>query len=108
MVMCGPRMLELRFSAQVQTKTEVSPNGDVAGAVTDFVINLNVDMDPAQPGKALLKGQAVRIKLPEDLKFKADKEFPIHNLFGAPDCSRCDGAAGDLLTSIVRRLCGVE
>ena len=38
-------------------KAPISPDGDVAGAVTDFVINLAVDMDPSAPGRVLRMGE---------------------------------------------------
>ena len=34
-------------------KAPISPDGDVAGALTDFVINLAGDMDPSVPGRVL-------------------------------------------------------
>jgi hypothetical protein len=86
--MLGLAMVPAQASGLVKSivKAPISPNGDVAGAVTDFVINLNVDMDPAAPGKMLRKGQAIKIKLPAAIKPKAVGEFPVRDLFSAPDC----------------------
>ena len=68
--MLGLAMAPAQASGLVKSivKAPIAPDGDVAGAVTDFVINLNVDMDPAAPGKMLRKGQAIKIKLPAAIK----------------------------------------
>ena len=49
-------------------KAPIIPDGDVAGAPTDLVINLNVDMDPAKPGLTLLKGKKFKVTLPASFK----------------------------------------
>ncbi len=46
-------------------KAPIVPDGDVAGAPADFVINLDTDMDPAVPGRTLLAGNTIRVTLPE-------------------------------------------
>ena len=46
-------------------KAPIVPDGDVAGAPADFVINLDSDMHPAVPGRTLLAGNTIRITLPE-------------------------------------------
>lgn len=46
-------------------KAPIVPDGDVAGALTDFVINLDTDMDPSVPGRTLLAGNTIRVTLPE-------------------------------------------
>ena len=38
-------------------KAPIVPDGNVAGAVTDFVINLSGSMDPEVAGRALLAGR---------------------------------------------------
>ncbi len=67
-------------------KAPVSPDGDVAGAVTDFVINLAVDQDPAKPGLKLAAGENIRVTLPGAFVFADPKGRPINDLFGAKDC----------------------
>ena len=67
-------------------KAPVSPDGDVAGAVTDFVINLSVDMDPSILGRVLREGESIRIKLPGGFTFADGENYPVRNLFSAPDC----------------------
>ena len=49
-------------------KAPIIPDGDVAGAPTDLVINLNVDLDPAKPGLTLLKGKKFKVTLPASFK----------------------------------------
>jgi hypothetical protein len=46
-------------------KAPIVPDGDVAGAAADFVINFDTDMDPAVPGRTLLAGNTIRVTLPE-------------------------------------------
>jgi hypothetical protein len=46
-------------------KAPIVPDGDVAGAPADFVINFDTDMDPSVPGRTLLAGNTIRITLPE-------------------------------------------
>jgi hypothetical protein len=49
-------------------KAPIVADGDVAGAPTDLVINLKVDMDPAKPGLTLLKGKKFKVTLPASFK----------------------------------------
>ena len=49
-------------------KAPIVPDGDVAGAPADFVINFDTDMDPSQPGRTLLAGNTIRITLPDDFE----------------------------------------
>jgi len=67
-------------------KAPISPDGDVAGAVTDFVINLAVDMDPSAPGRVLRMGESIRIQLPDGFALADPENFPVRDLFTAPDC----------------------
>jgi len=67
-------------------KAPISPDGDVAGAVTDFVINLAVDMDPAVPGMVLHTGESIRIAMPDGFRLADEAGYPIRNVFGAKDC----------------------
>jgi len=41
-------------------------NGTVAGAKTDFVISLDIDMNPKVAGWTLLEGNSIRVTLPDD------------------------------------------
>jgi hypothetical protein len=47
-------------------KAPITPDGDVAGAPTDFVITLDGSLDPADPGRTLLAGRTVKVTLPDD------------------------------------------
>jgi hypothetical protein len=67
-------------------KAPVSPDGDVAGAVTDFVINLALDMDPSAPGKVLGTGENIRIKLPGGFRFADHRDYPMQDFLSAADC----------------------
>jgi hypothetical protein len=67
-------------------KAPVSPDGDVVGAATDFVINLAVDMNPSEPGKMLSTGESIRIKLPDVFVFADRESYPVQNVFGAANC----------------------
>jgi hypothetical protein len=67
-------------------KAPISPDGDVAGATTDFVINLAADMDPAAPGRVLQMGESIRIQLPDGFIYADPENFPVRDLFAAPDC----------------------
>lgn len=44
----------------------IVPNGLVAGALPDFVINFDVDMDPAVEGYSMKEGSRIFITLPDD------------------------------------------
>lgn len=67
-------------------KAPISPDGDVSGAASDFVINLAVDQDPAKPGLKLAAGESIRVTLPDTFVFADPKGRPITDLFGAKDC----------------------
>lgn len=67
-------------------KAPIAPDGDVAGAVTDFVINLAVDMNPSVSGKILRAGESIKIKLPSAFVFADENGFPINNLLSAKSC----------------------
>ena len=47
-------------------KAPIVPDGDVAGAVTDLVINLDGSMDPSVPGRTLPKDGQIRVTFPDD------------------------------------------
>lgn len=64
----------------------VASNGNVAGAVTDIVINLDRSLDPSVAGRGLAAGNQIRITLPDDF---INTGLPIaHQFTGcAPNCS---------------------
>jgi hypothetical protein len=47
-------------------KAPIIADGDVAGAPTDIVINLDTSLDPAVPGRTLAAGKTIRVTLPEE------------------------------------------
>ncbi|NNL71253.1 MAG: CHRD domain-containing protein, partial [Acidimicrobiia bacterium] len=63
-------------------RAPIVPDGDVAGAVTDFVINLDRSLDPAVNGRSLATGNKIRITLPDDF---IDNGFDT----GAPGSATC-------------------
>lgn len=67
-------------------KAPIAFDGDVAGAMTDFAINLNVDMDPSVPGKVLRSGESIRIQMPVEFKMTKADTYPVRDLFSAKDC----------------------
>ena len=64
-------------------KAPIVPDGDVAGARTDFVVDLNIDMDPATEGLSMAPGDQLRIKLPAGFDLNDTANFPIANV-GSP------------------------
>lgn len=64
----------------------VGPSGNVAGAVTDLVINLDGSMDPSVAGRGLLAGDKIRVTLPQNF---TNTGLPIASVFTgcAPNCS---------------------
>ena len=46
-------------------KAPITPDGDVAGAPTDLVIDLDTWLDPATNGRPLLAGCSVAVTLPD-------------------------------------------
>ncbi len=47
-------------------KAPIVPDGNVAGADTDFVITLDRSLDPSVDGRSLAAGDTIRITLPEE------------------------------------------
>lgn len=64
----------------------VAPDGQVAGRFTDIVIELDSSLDPAAPGRALMKDKTIRVTLPADFVFESPDEFPVANIGSSPDC----------------------
>jgi hypothetical protein len=60
-------------------KAPIVADGNVHERASDFVINLNVSSDPAEPGVSLELGDEVRVTLPDGFVFDEDalEEFPI-------------------------------
>ncbi|MDA0364931.1 MAG: hypothetical protein O2843_03570 [Chloroflexi bacterium] len=70
------------------TKSPVSPDGMVAGAKTDLVINLNVSMDPSVGGFLFLPGDTVPVALPDGFVRTGPEPFTA----GGPACyNACNG-----------------
>ena len=63
-------------------KAPVVPDGDVARALTDVVINLDTSLDPSVPGRTFLTGKKIRIFLPAGF---VDAGLPTATLF-TPGC----------------------
>jgi hypothetical protein len=64
-------------------KAPITPDGDVASAPTDLVINLDTSLDPAFLGRALPPGCSVRVTLPAAF----ERILPVKDLFSAADCT---------------------
>ncbi len=69
---------------QIQ-RAGIAPDGNVAGAVTDIVINLAPSLDPAEEGLSLLAGDTVTVTLPQ--AFQNSGEPPLADLASSPDCA---------------------
>jgi hypothetical protein len=67
-------------------KAPVVPDGTTAGRTTDFVINLEVPLQPNLPGLTLLEGNQIRVTLPEEIVFDKEAEFPIKGA-GEENCA---------------------
>lgn len=50
-------------------KAPITPDGNVAGAVTDLVINFNTSLDPNVIGRRLPEGCSIRVTLPEAFRW---------------------------------------
>ena len=59
-------------------KAPITPDGNVAGAPTDFVVDLDRDLDPDIPGFALPQGCEVRVTLPDDFVWTT---LPVQTVF---------------------------
>ena len=64
-------------------KAPIVPDGNVAGAVTDLVINLDRSMHPAVPGRTLLAGNQIKVTLPDDF---VNTGLPVQTAF-TPGCA---------------------
>jgi len=61
----------------------IAPDGNVAGAPTDLIINLNRSMEPSVPGRSLLQGKTIKITLPEAFE---NMGLPVETMF-TEDCA---------------------
>ena len=59
-------------------KAPITPDGNVASAPTDLVIDLDTSLDPAFLGRALPAGCSVRVTLPEQFK---NTGLPVQDVF---------------------------
>lgn len=73
----GPARAESLVDSIV--KAPIVADGDVRGRQSDFVINLNVSLDPAMEGISLEADDEVHVMLPDGFVFDPDAlaEFPI-------------------------------
>jgi hypothetical protein len=67
-------------------KAPVVSDGTTAGRITDFVINLEVPLQPNLPGLTLLEGNQIRVTLPEEIVFDNEADFPIKGA-GEENCA---------------------
>lgn len=68
-------------------KAPIVPDGDVAGARTEFVFDLNIDMDPATEGLSMADGDQLRISLPSEFVLNDTANFPIANVGSSETCA---------------------
>ena len=65
-------------------KAPIGPDGNVAGAITDIVIDLDTSLDPAVTGRSLLAGHTIKVTLPE--QFINQQLLPVADVFSSPSC----------------------
>ncbi|MDH3754929.1 MAG: hypothetical protein OEU32_13750, partial [Acidimicrobiia bacterium] len=64
-------------------KAPITPDGDVAGAPTDFVIAFDRSLDPSVAGRTLLTGDTIKVTLPDDF---VNTGGPVTNPGPPPSC----------------------
>jgi hypothetical protein len=67
-------------------KAPVVPDGTTAGRTTDFVINLEIPLQPNLPGLTLLEGNQIKVTLPEEIVFENEADFPVQGA-GEENCA---------------------
>jgi mono/diheme cytochrome c family protein len=67
-------------------KAPVTPDGTTAGRTTDFVINLEIPLQPNLPGLTLLEGKQIRVTLPEEIVFDNEADYPVKGV-GEENCA---------------------
>lgn len=65
-------------------KAPITSDGNVAGAETDFVIDLDRSLDPAIGGRSLLAGCTIKVTLPDAF---VDTGLPVQDVFSTPTCA---------------------
>ncbi len=65
-------------------KAPISPDGNVAGAITDIVIDLDRSLDPDVNGRSLLAGRSIKVTLPD--AFVDTGQLPLQDVFSSPTC----------------------
>jgi hypothetical protein len=70
-------------------KAPIVPDGNVAGAHTDIVINLNISPDPSVPGRTFSAGDKIRVTFPSDFLRNPDEanQLPVEDIFSSPTCA---------------------
>jgi hypothetical protein len=64
-------------------KAPIVPDGNVRGAPTDLVINLDTSLDPAVDGRTLPAGCSIRVTLPDSF---VNTGLPVLDAFSVPGC----------------------
>lgn len=77
-------------------KAPITPDGDVAGAPTDLVINLDGSLDPVFDGRPLLAGCSVAVTLPDAFEWTG---LPVQDLF-TDDTNDCFPGDFDCTTGV--------
>ncbi len=77
-------------------KAPITPDGDVARAATDLVINLDKSLDPAVLGRPLPEGCSVAVTLPDAFEWT---ELPVQDLF-TDDTNDCFPGNFDCTTGV--------
>ena len=67
-------------------KAPVVSNGDVQGALTDYVITLDASLDPAVPGRSLEPGDTVAVSFPENFDLADLGAFPLAGVGSVASC----------------------
>ncbi|HZD57230.1 MAG TPA: hypothetical protein VE136_10930 [Anaerolineales bacterium] len=65
-------------------KAPIVPDGDVAGALTELVVDLDTSLDPSVTGRSLPGGKTIRVILPEE--FENTGLLPVQDFFTPPNC----------------------
>ncbi|HBY99076.1 MAG: hypothetical protein M5U01_10900 [Ardenticatenaceae bacterium] len=66
------------------TRAPIVPDGDVAGAPTDLVLDLDTSLDPSVTGRSLLAGKTIKVILPEE--FENTGRLLTQDFFTSPTC----------------------
>lgn len=65
-------------------KAPVAPDGNVAGAPTDIVINFDTDLDPGVGGRSLMSGCEIKVTLPAAF---SNELGTVTDAFSTPTCA---------------------